>query len=230
MHITCHVPSKTAVFESRQRQGQWGMDGLMAPMMLGMMGGGNMFGNFGGGGGGQSQGGDLFGNFGGGGGAAPAVDPAPQTPDVNSAVHYIIGTESMPDEGLKQLVAQKGWPPKDATVMIEYVPHFQRIARATFAPHLAKIALETVKQAAPSGANATLAEQLKSQGKPTSVASAVKEMKQLTNELNNLVFQKAVEWADQYLTPQATGQQSQSNNGGMNMAFPFLMDGFGFGF
>jgi len=206
--------------------------------MMNMLGGGNLFGGGGGMFGGHqptpppTQGPDLA--------ALAAQIQASQTPvpDLTSAVHFIIGKEATPDESLNNFVTKVGWPPKNEAEMVPFVGHFQRIARATFAPHLAKIALETVKQAENRHRNTTITEQLKTQGKSTAVQSAVQEMKQLTDELNNLVLQKCMEWAEKYLKQQPLPMELLQNtgvnnnaggmgNGGMGF-FPFFMDGFGF--
>ncbi|KAH3735960.1 uncharacterized protein LOC127851235 [Dreissena polymorpha] len=156
--------------------------------------------------------------------ASVNVGASSNVPDMKSTVAFIVGQEATPDDGLIQYAAQNGWPPRSEMDLINYIPHFQRIARATFAPHLAKIALETVKTAE-NQRNASLASQINPAEKANSVQSAVTEMKALTEELNNLVMQRSMDWANLHLKGGATPHTTPSSNGGFDALMPFAMMG-----
>lgn len=141
---------------------------------------------------------------------------------INEAVHFIVGSQASPDNELLQFALGQRGPPTTMMQMMAYLPHMQRIARATYGAWLADMAKQTAATpaaaeggtASPTSGTSITASTVANSTLPT----GGKTLAELQTDLDAVIMERSVMYMDRNISQGGGGNGGVGGMGGANMA------------
>lgn len=129
---------------------------------------------------------------------------------LSRAVNFIVGPHAQPTQELVDFAMNRFGPPRDMQQFLQYIPIFQRIARSSYGPTLARMASPVT--------SATIT------GNAHNSTVSGRSLAQLYTDLDNMIFERSMQWLQQPEAPQAMDAGSRWATAWMMI--PFMMGAF----